>query len=185
MRNHIPLTASLLRELLDYNSETGEFSRLGKIDGRHRRMGTVRKHRYCEYYVHYISVAGKQYLAHRLAHLWMKGEWPTAETDHINRNPLDNRWANLRFGVTRSDNMLNTGKRKDNTTGTTGVYRNKPWEAQFRGKRLGRFWTKKEAIAAVDKARYEYGHSVGQPARSDDPPRMEGIEPAVETGVNR
>ncbi len=43
-----------------------------------------------------IMVSGKMYLAHRLAWFLMKRAWPTGVVDHVNRNPPDNRWRNLR-----------------------------------------------------------------------------------------
>jgi hypothetical protein len=42
------------------------------------------------------------------------------DTDHINRNKLDNRKCNLRT-VTRSQNFMNINPRKNNTTGVKGV----------------------------------------------------------------
>ena len=42
----------------------------------------------------------------------MTGEWPTIEVDHANRNPLDNRWANLRL-ATRSEQTQNRVRKKD------------------------------------------------------------------------
>ena len=37
----------------------------------------------------------------------MTGDWPKEMLDHINRNPADNRWCNLRE-VTRAENRLNS-----------------------------------------------------------------------------
>jgi len=42
------------------------------------------------------------------------------ETDHKNRNKLDNRRKNLRV-VTRSENVLNKGLQSNNTSGIPGV----------------------------------------------------------------
>lgn len=57
----------------------------------------------------------------------LKGE----EVDHINTNSLDNRRSNLRV-VTRSQNLQNTPKRRDNTSGYKGVSwhkQSKKWHA--------------------------------------------------------
>lgn len=123
------VTAEELRAVLSYEAETGQFIRLqatlrspaGSIAGTPHGEG---------YSV--IRVNGRLYLAHRLAWLWMTGEWPT-EIDHRDRNRSNNRWANLRE-VTRTQNNYNAGRRSDNTSGFRGVYRNrgrgKPWRAR-------------------------------------------------------
>lgn len=76
--------------------------------------------------------------------------------DHINGNGLDNRKENLRV-VTNSQNLMNRGKNKNNTSGYKGVLwdkvRNK-WIALigFNNKNiyLGRFFTKNEAAFAYN-----------------------------------
>ena len=52
-----------------------------------------------------IHLAGKNYRAHRLAHLLYFG-FDVPEVDHINRDKLDNRICNLR-AATRTENALN------------------------------------------------------------------------------
>jgi len=66
---------------------------------------------------------------HRLINNTPKG----LETDHINRNKLDNRKKNLR-SVTGTQNKLNTGLWKNNQSGFKGVSLNKnngEWKAQI------------------------------------------------------
>lgn len=82
--------------------------------------------------------------------------------DHIDGNRLDNRVNNLRI-VTRWQNRLNCGTRKDNTSGHTGVSwaRDKrKWVAQIqvhgKGIRLGRFSNIDDAIAARKAAEIKY-----------------------------
>ena len=97
------LTAERVRELLSYNKETGIFTwrvsrpgpaRAGDVAGR------LAKHYW------YIGVDGKYLIAHRLAWLYEYGVWPSGEIDHIDRNKLNNRIANLR-DVNRATNVQN------------------------------------------------------------------------------
>ncbi len=47
---------------------------------------------------------------------------PGQITDHINRDPLDNRCSNLRT-ASKSENAINTGMRRTNTSGYKGVWK--------------------------------------------------------------
>ena len=47
-------------------------------------------------YLH-IEIDGQDCLAHNLAWLYMTGEWPPGEIEHIDGDKLNNAWANLRL----------------------------------------------------------------------------------------
>ena len=95
----------LLRERLAYNPETGiltwAYSRPGITKGKvvghpNRRHGRGVQ----------VMLDRKSYRAHRLIWKWMTGDDPDREIDHINQDPFDNRWENLRL-ATRKQNTLN------------------------------------------------------------------------------
>lgn len=123
------ITQEQLKLILNYDPETGEFNWLVKPRNRASIGGVaghLRKNGYRE-----ISIKGKKYYAHRLAWLYMTGSWPKEHIDHINGNPSDNRFCNLRE-ATRSQNMHNQGVCSNNTSGYKGVCwhkSNQKWEA--------------------------------------------------------
>lgn len=111
------LEISELKNLLDYNQGTGMF--VWKVDhGPKYKAGTDAGY-VGQGYVR-IYIKRKSYQAHRLAWLYVHGEWPKGEIDHINRDGTDNRIVNLR-DVTHSQNMINKGPKSNNTTGHPGV----------------------------------------------------------------
>lgn len=154
------LTQSRLRELFDYNSETGVFTRkqnktrtdlVGKPAGWVMTKGHLS-----------IEIDYRSYLAHRLAWLYMFGKWPTNQIDHINRMKADNRIANLR-DVGQSENQHNSSRRKDNWSGLIGINwvpKSCSWRARIgvNGKdiHLGTFPNKEAASAAYQAAKLIY-----------------------------
>lgn len=153
------LTQARLKEVLDYDPDTGIFTakltRGNCLAG--RTVGCDNGGGYLK-----ISIDNRVYFAHRLAWLFMTGEWPTFEIDHINGVRTDNRWCNLRR-TCREHNVQNIGgPRSDNTSGYLGVCwntRRGKWVAQIKafGKHhhLGYFPTPELAHAAYLKAKDE------------------------------
>lgn len=150
--------AGTLRAVLSYDPETGVFTRIvatsnviraGDVAGGHHNEGYVR-----------ISVGNRRYLAHRLAWLYMTGEWPSKEIDHINGVRSDNRWVNLR----EATSVENNRNRHDYHPfkGTCFHKPNGKWNARLKvnGKHrsLGYYHSREEAHAAyVRAAREVYG----------------------------
>lgn len=158
METHV--TADELREILSYCPDTGIFTwkirpsksvREGDAAGcREKRIG------YCT-----IGYKGTVYKSHRLAWLYMTGEWPKGLIDHVNGVKDDNRFANLRV-VDETGNSQNIRKpNRRNKSGFMGVifFQNK-WRANIthKGKThwLGDFKTPEEAHEAylVAKRRF-------------------------------
>ena len=152
-----------LKKLLDYNKDTGEFfwkedrgnykSKAGDKAGCTTQDGYV-----------LITIDGKLHKAHRLAWLYVHGYIPEYGIDHINRNPSDNRIANLRE-VSQSCNARNATLRVDNKTGITGVCWNRfdrKWKVQAvvngKNKHIGQYATKWEAAMMRWKAELENGY---------------------------
>ncbi|WP_426418192.1 HNH endonuclease signature motif containing protein [Bradyrhizobium genosp. A] len=141
------LTGSRLEQLLTYDPETGIF----RWRGGHKRVragalaGTIDKDGYV-----IICIDQKLYRAHRLAWLWMTGEWPAEEIDHRDTVKSNNRFKNLRE-ANDEQNAHNRPKR-----GFTFDNRRSAYVAQInvggRHFHLGQFTTPDEATAAYNAA---------------------------------
>lgn len=154
------LSIERLRDILHYDSLTGVWTnrvRRGRVLAGSPAGGVE------EGYLR-IQIAGRKYLAHRLAFFYMTGEWPEQLVDHKNTTPLDNRWDNLRRATPAVNSENVTRARIDNTSsGLQGVSRAKPthrWAARIRVKGrflyLGRFDDKHEAHAAYVAAKRRF-----------------------------
>jgi hypothetical protein len=146
------LSQERVKQMLDYDPETGEFTRKTSAGG--FPVGTVAGSVNQVNGYRYVSVDRKYHLAHRLAWLYVYGRWPSGPLDHINRVRTDNRIENLRE-VTATQNNLNLGLASNNKSGEPGVVWDAPrgkWIAQVKHKscniHLGRFATQLEAVRA-------------------------------------
>ena len=110
-----------------------------------------------------INIDKCKYYTHRLAWLYIHGEWPKNQIDHINRDKTDNRIQNLR-DVTNQVNCQNMPMRNSNTSGITGVswYKNiNRWAACIKvdgkTKHGGTFKNKDDAISRREEMGIEHG----------------------------
>lgn len=108
-----------LKEWVSYDPETGIFTNLiprrgcskGAILGcRHPTLGYI-----------FIGIDNERYYGHRLAWLYMHGEWPEDQIDHANGDRADNRICNLRL-ASSSQNKCNRAALKKNRLGAKGVW---------------------------------------------------------------
>lgn len=167
---------TVLRLLLDYDPETGEFTWKeraslwfkdgGKFTRKRQASAWNRK---CAGTPALTADDGDGYRvgrlfdnlvrAHRVAWAIVHGRWPDKWIDHINGNPADNRIANLREATARQ-NAQNTRGRSNSSSQYKGVAKQpcgKKWVARIRsqdGKQvhLGVFNTEQEAAVAYNEA---------------------------------
>lgn len=105
-----------------------------------------------------IRFNGRLELAHRLAWLYVHGEWPPYEVDHINGDTSDNRIENLRQ-ASHAENSKNLKLSRANTSGLKGVHLHRQsgrWRARIksdgRSHSLGLFNSKEDAHQAYREA---------------------------------
>jgi hypothetical protein len=112
-------TQGYIKSIFKYNPETGVFKWLYSGRGIKKYKDMVAGCKKTKYV--YIKLNQVSVTAHRLAWLYMTGEYPVNEIDHIDGDGHNNKWNNLRE-ATRSNNCLNS-KRK-NRYGIRGVRKN-------------------------------------------------------------
>lgn len=113
------ITQRQLKEALKYDPETGLFYWLQSRRRNVRRAGDIaglpRKKGYSQ-----IWIDNKPYSSHRLAFLYMTGEWPKV-VDHVDGDITNNRWNNLRECHGSTLNNANMKRPSRNTSGVKGV----------------------------------------------------------------
>lgn len=150
-----------LMAAIDYDPETGSFvwkRRADKAANWNTRWagkpaGTYDKDGYlC------ITINGFWYKAHRLAVLFVTGEWPEQDVDHEDLDPGNNRWLNLRT-ASRTDNNGNRAMAGNAASGLKGAYlvpSTGRWYSRIQrgevSEYLGTYDTKEEAHAAYVRA---------------------------------
>jgi hypothetical protein len=156
----VTISIDRLRELLDYDPDTGNFSwRVGRRGGSYAGhiAGAVNRDGYIE-----IRIDRRLYKAHRLAWFYVNERWPIEHIDHVNGKTGDNRISNLRE-ATNAQNLQNRhGAQANSRSGLIGVTwhkQNERWRAEIvvngTKKHLGYFETPEQAHAAYLKAKAE------------------------------
>ena len=121
-----------------------------------------------------ITADGYAIIGDKLLHRLIMNPPENMQIDHKNKNKLDNRRCNLRI-CTNSENLMNRGKQRDNTTGFKGVStdkrcKRKKYRARITADKktyfLGNFEKPDEAGKAYKKAVKQYH---GEFARVNDP----------------
>ena len=150
------LTAERLRELLHYDPSTGAWHWRVNRRGKRARAGDVAGYRLQIGYW-FICVERERYYGHRLAWLYMTGRWPRNQIDHIDHNPSNDRWSNLREATQSQNNMNQRGRQRG-----VGLMPWGRWRARIHKDgaeiNLGSFATQEAARAAYQiAARKLYG----------------------------
>ena len=151
------ISASVLREELEYVPETGEArwikGKPGRIKG--KPVGTVASNGYLVVRIDY-----KLYLLHRIIYRMHFGDLTDEfQVDHIDGNPMNNRIENLRKATSQQNaqnSRVQSGKRHSGLKGVTWHAHKSKWVARVRvcgrNKLVGYFDTDKEAHAAYCRA---------------------------------
>lgn len=106
-----------LKELFVYSPDTGNFTR--RVPRGNRPAGEVIGYMNNGYIMTFID--GRMYQAHRLAWLYVYGEWPKHEIDHADGDRANNRIENLRDVPGFVNRQNRRSPQKNSTTGYLGV----------------------------------------------------------------
>jgi hypothetical protein len=105
--------AARVRELLAYDRATGVFLR--RLDG--AQVGLPDATGYG-----HLTIDAEQYLAHRIAWLYVRGVWPTHGIDHRDGDKGNNKFLNLRDVDQRINTQNQRRAKADNESGLLGAH---------------------------------------------------------------
>ena len=125
-----------LKQVLDYNPETGAFIRRknGKAAGSlHWPRGKTGNGERQNNKYRLISIDAKNCQAHNLAWFWMTEEWPKRQVDHIDFDGTNNTWSNLRLANPAHQMAHRRGKNRDLPKGVDWMTgnRRRPYRARL------------------------------------------------------
>ena len=132
--NESRLSQASVRRYLNYDERTGELFWKARVDAAAgwntrwtgKKAGFTDKRGYVNIDIHQVT-----YLAHRLVWVYVYGEWPEEQVDHIDGNPSNNALVNLRK-ATVAENQWNSGARKRNKVGVKNIMkRRNSYEVSF------------------------------------------------------
>lgn len=172
----IKLTQEIVRELLDYDPETGLlhwkerdvkwFRDNAKWSAENcckawnakyaktQAFTSINTHGYNQ-----GNIFKKLYRAHQIIWFWMTGRWCEL-IDHDNRDKTDNRWCNL-----KESNKLQNGRNQKmnslNTSGCMGVYYDKRrdnWYVKISRTYIASGLSYEDAVSVRKQAESKYGY---------------------------
>lgn len=111
-----------LKERFHYNPDTGIFTWISRPHYNSRiQIGDLAGTRPDSRGYLRITILGVRYYSHRLAWLYVTGQWPNNEIDHWNGVHGDNRFKNLRDVIPLINKQNQRKPQKNNSTGFLGV----------------------------------------------------------------
>ena len=160
-------SAELLRELLDYDPDTGvlkwrkrdiryfrSLRACASWNGHHagHSVGWVNANGYLA-----TQINGVPYLVQRIIWTMMTGQQPPTQVDHIDGVRTNNRWKNFRGIETQVDSSKNRGLNNNNTSGFRGVQkRGNRYIVFFQRKYVGYFDTPEAASEVYERKAKEF-----------------------------
>ena len=114
------LTQERLKQVVSFEPTTGIFIRI--LKAKRAVVGKELGYKKSNGYIA-LSIDGQKYFAHRIAWLYVYGEFPKHDIDHIDGDRTNNKIKNLR-DVSRTENLQNLkiAKSHNKSTGVLGAY---------------------------------------------------------------